>query len=43
MAELKSGMKSLASAVNEQGSQLRKVSAQLQINNAAAKMIAGNH
>jgi len=41
IAELKSGMQGLAATVKEQASQLRKVSAQLQINNAAARMIAG--
>jgi hypothetical protein len=33
----------LAATANEQTSQLRKVSAQVQINNAAAQVIASNH
>jgi hypothetical protein len=40
--ELKSGMKALAATVNEQASQLRKVSAQLQINNATARAIVSD-
>ena len=42
IAELQSGMKALAATVNEQASQLQKVSAQLQISNAAAQEIASN-
>jgi hypothetical protein len=37
IAQLESGMKALAATVNEQASELRKVSVQLQINNAAAQ------
>jgi type II secretory pathway component PulM len=42
IAELKSEMKALAATVNEQASELRKVSAQLRISNAAAQEIASN-
>ena len=41
IAELRSEIRSLAAMVNEQGSELRKVNAQLQISNAA-RMIAEN-
>ena len=40
IAELKSELKTLVTTVNEQASQLQKVSAQLQINNAATQSIA---
>ncbi len=43
IAELKSGMKALAATVNEQASQLQKVSARLQINDAAADAVVSNH
>jgi Chaperone of endosialidase len=39
---LKSEMKALAATLNEQALQLQKVSAQLQIHNAATQVIAGN-
>jgi uncharacterized protein YcfJ len=42
IAELRSEIRSLAATVNEQASELRKVSAQLQISNAAAQEIAKN-
>ena len=42
IAELRSEIRSLAAMVNDQASELRKVSAQLQINNAAAQEIASN-
>jgi len=42
IAELKSGMKTLAATANEQVSELRKVSAQLQINNPAAHVVSAN-
>ena len=42
IAELRSEIRSLAAMVNEQASELRKVSAQLQISNAAAQEIASN-
>jgi uncharacterized coiled-coil protein SlyX len=42
IAELKSGMKALVATVNEQASQLRKVSARLQINDAGRQVIAEN-
>ena len=42
IAELGSKMKALATRINEQAFQLQKVSAQLQINNAAAQEIASN-
>ena len=40
ITELKSELKTLVTTVNEQASQLQKVSAQLQINNATAQSIA---
>ena len=40
IAELRSEIRNLAALVNEQVSQLQKVSAQLQINNAPAQAIA---
>ena len=40
ITELRSEMKALTTTVNEQASQLQKVSAQLQINNAGPKMAA---
>ena len=40
IAELRSEMKALAARINEQASQLQKVSARLQINNAPAQAIA---
>jgi hypothetical protein len=42
ITELRSEIRNLAVLVNEQGSELRKVSAQLQIGNAAAQAIASN-
>jgi hypothetical protein len=42
IAELRSEIRSLAATVNEQTSELRKVSAQLQISNAASQEIAKN-
>ena len=42
IAELKSEMKALGATVNEQASQLRKVSAQVEINNAAAQLVSEN-
>jgi hypothetical protein len=42
IAEVRSEIRSLAAMVNEQASELRKVSAQLQISNAAAQAIASN-
>jgi endosialidase-like protein len=42
IAELRSEIRSLATMVNEQASELWKVSAQLQISNAAAQAIASN-
>jgi hypothetical protein len=42
IAELRSEIRSLAAMVNNQASQLREVSAQLQISNAAAGEIASN-
>jgi len=42
IAELRSEIRSLAAMVNDQASELRKVSAQLQISNAAAEEIASN-
>jgi hypothetical protein len=42
IAELRSEIRSLAAMVNDQASQLREVSAQLQISNAAAQEIASN-
>ena len=42
IAELKSELRNLAATVNEQASQLQKVSAQQQISNAAAREIARN-
>jgi predicted RNase H-like nuclease (RuvC/YqgF family) len=42
VAELRSEIRSLAAMVNEQASELRKVSAQLQISNAGAQEIASN-
>ena len=42
IAELKSEMQSLAATVNEQASQLRKVSAQLQMSKAAPEVVANN-
>jgi hypothetical protein len=42
IAELKSEIRSLAATVNEQASELRKVSAQLEISNAAAQEMAKN-
>ena len=42
IAELRSEIRSLAAMVNDQASELRKVSAQLQISNAAAQEIASN-
>jgi hypothetical protein len=42
IAELGSEIRSLAAMVNDQASELRKVSAQLQISNAAAQEIASN-
>ena len=42
IAELRSEIRSLAVMVNDQASQLREVSAQLQISNAAAQEIASN-
>jgi hypothetical protein len=43
IAELRSEIRNLAALVNEQGSQLQKVSAQLQINDAAADAVVSNH
>jgi hypothetical protein len=40
IAELKSEMAGLAAIVNEQASQLQKVTAQLQIGNATAQIAA---
>src|SRR5262249_9349166 len=42
IAELKSELRNLAVTVNEQASQLQKMSAQLQINNATAEEVASN-
>jgi myosin heavy subunit len=42
IAELRSEIRNLAVMVNEQASELRKVSAELQISNAAAQEIASN-
>jgi hypothetical protein len=42
IAELRSEIRSLAAMVNEQASELRKVSAQVQISNAAAQEIVSN-
>jgi hypothetical protein len=42
IAALKSEIQNLAAMVNEQASELRKVNAQMQINNAAAQAIASN-
>ena len=42
IAELRREIRNLAATVNEQGSQLQKVSAQLQINNTVAQEIASN-
>jgi trimeric autotransporter adhesin len=42
ISELRSEIRSLAAMVNDQASELRKVSAQLQINTAAAQEIASN-
>jgi len=42
IAELRSEVRSLAAMVNDQASEMRKVNAQLQINNAAAQEIASN-
>ena len=42
IAELRSEIRDLATIVNQQGSQLQKVSAQLQINNAVAQEIASS-
>jgi hypothetical protein len=42
IAQLRSEIRNLAAMVNEQASKLRKVSAQLQISNAAAQAIASN-
>jgi len=42
IAELRSEIRDLAAMVNEQTSELRKVSAHLQINNAAMQAIARN-
>jgi Chaperone of endosialidase len=42
ITELRSEIRNLAVLVNEQGSELRKVTAQLQIGNAAAQAIASN-
>jgi endosialidase-like protein len=42
IAELRSEIRNLAAMVNEQASELRKVSAQLQISNAVAQEIASN-
>jgi len=42
IAELRSEIRSLAAMVNDQASEFRKVSAQLQISNAAAQEIASN-
>jgi hypothetical protein len=42
IAELRSEIRNLAAMVNDQASQLREVSAQLQISNAAAQEIASN-
>jgi hypothetical protein len=43
IAELRSGMKALATTVNEQAAQLRKVSAQVQMNNVSAQVVVSNH
>ena len=40
IAELRSEIRNLAAMVNEQASELRKVSARLQINNAPAQAVA---
>jgi len=42
IGELRSEIRSLAAMVNEQASELRKVSAEMQISNAAAQAIASN-
>jgi hypothetical protein len=42
IAELKSGMKALAATVNEQASQLQKVSAQLEMTELATRLVAEN-
>jgi hypothetical protein len=42
IAELKSEIRNLAAMLNQQATELRKVSAQLQISNAAAQEIASN-
>jgi hypothetical protein len=42
IADLRSEIRSLAAMVNDQASELRKVSAQLQISNAAAQEIVSN-
>jgi hypothetical protein len=42
IVELKSEIQNLAAMVNEQASELRKVSAEMQISNAAAQAIASN-
>jgi len=43
IAQLKSGMETLAATVNDQASQLEKVSARLQIHDAAPRAIVTNH
>ena len=40
IVELRSEIRNLAAIVNEQASEMRKVSAQLQINNAPAQAVA---
>jgi uncharacterized coiled-coil protein SlyX len=42
IAELRSEIRNLAAMVNEQASELRKVSAQLQISNTAAQALASH-
>jgi sigma54-dependent transcription regulator len=40
IAELKSGMKALAATVNKQGSQLQKVSVQVELNKPTPRTVA---
>jgi len=42
IAELKSGITALAATVNEQGAQIQKVSAQLEVGKPAAKVVLKN-
>lgn len=42
IAELKCGMKALTTTMNEQAAQLRKVSAQIELNKAAPQVVGNN-